>query len=150
MMGWLPALTRLFPASYWQGSKVEVMQVGTLHANQQHLCWPGTTPRPWDALALAHRRDPPGFRAFQTKGRATSTRTQREVEGKKAKLSGPDQHSKTAAERWSRSNNNREAKPGPSLDGYRQETRTFLSVQLKKMWCSPGQANQSERLCLTV
>lgn len=36
----------------------------------------------------------------------------------------------------------REANPNPSLDGYRQKTRTFLSVQLKKMWCSSGEPNK--------
>lgn len=44
---------------------------------------------------------------FEQKRGATSTRRQREVEGKKAKLSGPVQHSKTAV-RWSRSNINRQ------------------------------------------
>lgn len=36
----------------------------------------------------------------------------------------------------------REANPKPSLVGYRQKTRTFLSVQLKQMWCSSGEPNQ--------
>lgn len=36
----------------------------------------------------------------------------------------------------------REAHPNPSRDGYRQKTRTFLSVRLQKMCCSSGDPNQ--------
>lgn len=110
MMGWLLTPTRLFPASYWQGSKVKVMQIG------DPVCQPAI-------LALEQHRDPGTLWRWLVaeilqasehfKQRASNIHAETEGgRGEKGKTQWPGSAFKGVAVRWSRSNNNRERR-GP-------------------------------------
>lgn len=118
------------------------------HASRDPACQPATSLPAWNNMPTLGRSGAGSEERFSRlqsilNKRVSDIRTDTEGgRGEKGKTQWPRSAFKDSGALEPEQQQQREANPNPSLDGYRQKTRTFLSVQLKKMWCSSGEPNK--------